>query len=305
MEDVVIGIDFGGTTIKFGWVTRTGHIKRQWSIATPAKTAPETVMAEIVQEIKRRVSSAEHLLGVGLGIPGSVRPDTLAVYDCNNLGWNKDTDILALLQKGLDIPLVIENDANAATIGEKWQDSTSKDNLMYVTLGTGVGAGIVLNDQLVHGFAGAAGELGHVIVDPKGFKCTCGNRGCLETVSSATGIVRLYQKESGQDEVSITAKEIFDQAKQNSPLALNVVDQACDYLGLALANVANVLNLEEIIIGGGVAAAGEFLRARVERAVDKYLYFSAQNHITIKLASLGNDAGILGMAKLVLQKVNK
>lgn len=204
-------------------------------------------------------------------------------YFLNNLGWNKDTDILALLQKGLDIPLVIENDANAATIGEKWQDSTSKDNLMYVTLGTGVGAGIVLNDQLVHGFAGAAGELGHVIVDPKGFKCTCGNRGCLETVSSATGIVRLYQKESGQDEVSITAKEIFDQAKQNSPLALNVVDQACDYLGLALANVANVLNLEEIIIGGGVAAAGEFLRARVERAVDKYLYFSAQNHITIKL----------------------
>lgn len=305
MENVVIGIDFGGTTIKFGLVTETGYIKRQWSLATPTKTAPETVMAEIIREIKRQVSNTELLLGVGLGMPGSVRPETLAVYDCNNLGWNNDTDIIALLKKSLDIPIVIENDANAATIGEKWQDSSSKDNLMYVTLGTGVGAGIVLNSELVHGFAGAAGELGHVIVDPKGFKCTCGNRGCLETVSSATGIVHLYQKESGQDEVSITAKEIFDKAKQNSPLALCVVDQACDYLGLALANVSNVLNLEEIIIGGGVANAGEFLRAKVERAMNKYLYFSDLNQINIKLASLGNNAGILGMAKLVLQKVNK
>lgn len=303
MKNVVIGIDFGGTTIKFGVVTEEGKIIDKWVLSTPTQSDPKATMKKITSEIIEKVEGNYHLLGVGLGIPGSVDPLTFKVYDCNNLGWNEETDLIKYLKPVLKVPVIIENDANVAAIGERWQGAANKDNFMYVTLGTGVGAGIVLNNRLIKGSTGAAGELGHVIVKPDGLKCTCGHRGCLETVSSATGIVRLY-KQFTNTNINITTKQIFDQAKNNSPIANKTINVACDYLGLAIANVVNVLNLQEIIIGGGVSNAGEFLRSKIEKSMNKYLYLSNQGITKVKLAILGNDAGIYGAAKLALNNKN-
>lgn len=303
MKDVVIGIDFGGTTIKFGIVTKTGKILKKWVVSTPINSKPNKIIDLLSLQVKQATKGVYNLLGVGIGIPGSVRPDTLRVYDCNNLGWYGDVDIVNPLSKNLDIPVIIENDANAAAVGEQWKGSLRRADILYVTLGTGVGSGIIINNQLIHGATGAAGELGHVIVNPNGKKCTCGNRGCLETVSSATGIVNTYKAKTRDHVHQVTAKIVFDQAKRNAPIAVGVIDDACDYLGLAIANVINLLNLQEVIIGGGVSAAGEYLRLRVEKAMNKYLYSSNQGITEVKLAVLGNDAGILGVAKLILDRI--
>lgn len=303
MKDVVIGIDFGGTTIKFGIITKTGKILKKWAVSTPVHSEPSKVIELLSLQIKQAIKGTYNLLGVGIGIPGSVRPKTLRVYDCNNLGWYGDVDIVNPLSKNLNIPVIIENDANAAAMGEQWKGSLQRADILYVTLGTGVGSGIIINNQLIHGATGAAGELGHVIVNPNGKKCTCGNRGCLETVSSATGIVNTYEAKAQDHAYQVTAKMIFDQAKRNCPIAVEVIDDACDYLGLAIANVINLLNLQEVIIGGGVSAAGEYLRLRVEKAMNKYLYSSNQGLTEVKLAVLGNDAGILGVAKLILDRI--
>lgn len=303
MKDVVIGIDFGGTTIKFGIVTKTGKILKKWVVSTPINSKPNKIIDLLSLQVKQATKGVYNLLGVGIGIPGSVRPDTLRVYDCNNLGWYGDVDIVNPLSKNLDIPVIIENDANAAAMGEQWKGSLRRADILYVTLGTGVGSGIIINNQLIHGATGAAGELGHVIVNPNGKKCTCGNRGCLETVSSATGIVNTYKAKTRDHVHQVTAKIVFDQAKRNAPIAVGVIDDACDYLGLAIANVINLLNLQEVIIGGGVSAAGEYLRLRVEKAMNKYLYSSNQGITEVKLAVLGNDAGILGVAKLILDRI--
>lgn len=303
MKDVVIGIDFGGTTIKFGIVTKTGKILKKWVVSTPINSKPNKIIDLLSLQVKQATKGVYNLLGVGIGIPGSIRPDTLRVYDCNNLGWYGDVDIVNPLSKNLDIPVIIENDANAAAVGEQWKGSLRRADILYVTLGTGVGSGIIINNQLIHGATGAAGELGHVIVNPNGKKCTCGNRGCLETVSSATGIVNTYKAKTRDHVHQVTAKIVFDQAKRNAPIAVGVIDDACDYLGLAIANVINLLNLQEVIIGGGVSAAGEYLRLRVEKAMNKYLYSSNQGITEVKLAVLGNDAGILGVAKLILDRI--
>lgn len=303
MKDVVIGIDFGGTTIKFGIITKTGKILKKWAVSTPVHSEPSKVIELLSLQIKQAIKGTYNLLGVGIGIPGSVRPKTLRVYDCNNLGWYGDVDIVNPLSKNLNIPVIIENDANAAAVGEQWKGSLRRADILYVTLGTGVGSGIIINNQLIHGATGAAGELGHVIVNPNGKKCTCGNRGCLETVSSATGIVNTYKAKTRDHVHQVTAKIVFDQAKRNAPIAVGVIDDACDYLGLAIANVINLLNLQEVIIGGGVSAAGEYLRLRVEKAMNKYLYSSNQGITEVKLAVLGNDAGILGVAKLILDRI--
>ena len=180
-----------------------------------------------------------------------------------------------------------------------------------MTLGTGVGGGIVMNGQLLHGIAGCAGEVGHVTVDPNGFECTCGKRGCLETVASATGVVRvarqLAEEYAGGSELKarldngedITSKDVFELAeKANDDLALMVVDKVTFYLGLACGNIGNTLNPSTIVIGGGVSAAGEFLRSRIEKYFKEFTFPQVRESTKIKLAELGNEAGVIGAASL-------
>lgn len=304
MDKVVIGIDIGGTTIKFGVVTTNGQLLSKWAIPTVKENSSEETMEEIAASIEKHINNFD-LIGIGIDVPGSVRPSTQFVYDCNNLSWKDDTDVRSVLGERFNVPVIVENDANAAALGEEWQGSGTKPNILDVTLGTGVGSGLILNEKLIRGASGATGEIGHVIVDPNGYKCTCGNRGCLETVASATGIVRLYHEEvkNSPSASEITAKDIFDNAKKGKKHDLNVVNKACDFLGLALANATNLLNLDEIIIGGGVSNAGEFLRSKIENSFEKHLFKSDVGVTKIKLASLGNDAGILGVCYRALSEV--
>ncbi|MDF7669102.1 ROK family protein [Lactobacillus sp. ESL0703] len=296
---VLLGIDIGGTTTKLGFISETGTILKKWSLPT-IKTNNEFQMLDAITASYKNETEHDFILsGVGIGVPGSVNPQTMAVYDCNNLGWHDNIDIASYVSSNLNTLVRVENDANVAALGEIWRGSCSSNNILYVTLGTGVGAGIVLNGKLVSGSLGAAGELGHVIVDPNGFMCSCGNRGCLETVASATGIVRLYKHYSKNSISKTTAEEVFNRAKSGEQISLEAVDTACDFLGLGIANTVNLLNLEEVIIGGGVSAAGEFLRNKIQNSMNKYLYLNNKEHVQLKLASLGNDAGILGAAYLV------
>jgi len=303
MTKVVIGIDIGGTTAKFGVVNENGQLINKWSIPTKIEDNVQDTMGKIISSIKKHIDDLD-LIGIGVDVPGSVRPETKEVYDANNLGWESDVDIRPFLGEEFNVPIIVENDANAAALGEQWQGSGTKPNLLYVTLGTGVGSGLILDDKLIRGASGAIGEIGHVVVEPNGYLCTCGNRGCLETVSSATGIVHLYRDiAKNKADISLTSKDIFDNAKDGSTFELRAVDKACDYLGIAFANATNLLNLDEMIIGGGVSNAGEFLREKVEKAVSQHIFKSDVGVTKIKLASLGNDAGIYGVCYLALSEI--
>lgn len=217
------------------------------------------------------------------------------------------------MAKPFNLPFFIGNDANVAALGEQWQGAgKGNSDVVMFTLGTGVGGGIVANGQLVTGQGGAAGEIGHLTVDTEyGFECTCGKKGCLEAVASATGIVNLAHKFSNEYEGDspikagidngdeVTSKDIFDAAKTGDIFANLIVDKFVGYLGLAVSHIANTLSPSHIVIGGGVSAAGEFLRAKIAEHAREYTFPQIQETCQIVLAELGNDAGVIGAAQLV------
>ncbi|MGR1355584.1 ROK family protein, partial [Streptococcus agalactiae] len=212
----------------------------------------------------------------------------------------------------------IDNDANVAALGERWVGAGANNpDVVFVTLGTGVGGGVIADGNLIHGVAGAGGEIGHMIVDPEnGFMCTCGNKGCLETVASATGVVRVARQLAEQYEGSsaikaaidngdtVTSKDIFIAAEDGDKFANSVVERVSRYLGLAAANISNILNPDSVVIGGGVSAAGEFLRSRVEKYFVTFAFPQVKKSTKIKIAELGNDAGIIGAASLANQQAS-
>ncbi|MGJ7919091.1 ROK family glucokinase [Neobacillus sp. LXY-4] len=316
----LIGIDLGGTTVKFAILTEDGEIQQKWSMETDIQNGGRNIVPKIIESIKQRLNlyglTANHFLGIGMGSPGAVDREKGTVIGAYNLGWTTLQPVKELIEAGTGIPFFIDNDANVAALGERWKGAGEGGaNVVFVTLGTGVGGGVIAEGNLISGSSGAAGEIGHIIVDPNGYPCTCGNQGCLETVASATGIVRLARDLSVQfagesklkwlidDGQEVTAKTVFDQAKLGDRLALIVVDKFYFYLGLACGNIANVLNPEAIVIGGGVSAAGEMLLKGVEGYFLKFAFPQVRTSTKIKLAQLGNDAGVIGAASLV--KVRK
>lgn len=319
MVKKIIGIDLGGTTVKFAILTLDGEIEHKWSKKTDTENDGANIVQDIIDSInnylKEKNLTKNDFIGIGMGSPGAVDYKKGTVIGAYNLGWKTLQPAKELIEAGTGMPLFIDNDANIAALGERWKGAGEDGaNVVFVTLGTGVGGGVISNGKLIHG-AGAAGEIGHIIVNPDGYSCTCGNDGCLETVASATGIVRLardlseqYTGESelkslidnGQD---VTAKIVFDLAKQGDELAINIIDRFSFYLGLSLGNIANVLNPDSIVIGGGVSAAGDFLLKNVERYFLKYTYPSVGKTTKVKLAKLGNDAGVIGAAWLVKENL--
>lgn len=312
----LMGIDLGGTTIKFAILTENGEIEQQWSIKTNIQNGGKNIVPDIIESINHHLTlsglSGNDFLGIGMGSPGSVDCEKGTVIGAYNLNWSTLQPVKELVEAGTGIPFYIDNDANAAALGERWKGAGDNGtDVVFITLGTGVGGGVIAGGNLIHGHMGAAGEIGHMIVEPHGYHCTCGNCGCLETVASATGVVRLARDLSGQftgksalkkiiDEgQEVTAKAVFDQAKQEDKLALLVVDKFCFYLGLACGNIANVLNPESIVIGGGVSAAGEMLLKGVEQYFHQFAFPQVRTNTKIKLAQLGNDAGVIGAASLV------
>jgi glucokinase len=311
----LIGIDLGGTTVKFAILTEKGEIQQKWSIETDIRNEGNNIIPSIVESINHRLNiyglSANDFLGIGMGSPGTVDRENGTVIGAYNLNWSKLKPVKELIEAGTGIPFYIDNDANAAALGESWKGAGEGGaNVVFITLGTGVGGGVIAEGNLIHG-RGSAGEIGHIVVDPNGYQCTCGNHGCLETVASATGIVRLArdlsEKFAGESELKwfiddgqeVTSKTVFDLAKQEDRLAAIVVDKFYFYLGLACANIANILNPEAIVIGGGVSAAGEMLLKGVEENFHKFAFPQVKTSTEIKLAQLGNDAGVIGAASLV------
>lgn len=315
----LLGIDLGGTTTKFAIMKPQGEIQQRWSIQTDVLNDGNNIIPNIIDSINHHLQlyqmSAKQLQGIGIGTPGSVDYQTGTVDSAFNLNWDRPMALKEQIELHTNIPVQVENDANVAALGERWLGAgKNADNVAFVTLGTGVGGGIIINGQIVHGQGGSAGEIGHMTINPQGYRCTCGKRGCLETVASATGIVHVArdyaQEYAGDSELKasldngddLTAKDVFDLAKQNDPLALKVTSAVCDQLGLALSIVAVTINPQYIIIGGGVSNAGDFLLQRVQESYNRYVFSSVKKTTTLTLATLGNEAGVIGAASLILNK---
>ena len=320
MDKKIIGIDLGGTTVKFAILTTAGEIQQKWSIETNILDEGSHIVPEIVESINHHLAlynmKPADFVGIGMGTPGSVDRNAGTVIGAYNLNWTTLQPVKEQIEAGTKIPFAIDNDANVAALGERWLGAGENNpDVIFITLGTGVGGGIIAEGHLLHGVAGCAGEIGHVTVDPAGFQCTCGKKGCLETVSSATGVVRvarhLAEEYAGDSKLKaqldegydISSKDVFDYAQAGDTFALMVVDKVCFYLGLACGNLGNALNPSAIVLGGGVSAAGEFLRSRVEKYFAEFTFPQVTESTSIKLAQLGNEAGVIGAASLALDFV--
>ena len=310
MKKYCFGIDVGGTTVKCGLFNINGEVLDKWEIPSRTEDGGKNILpdvaAAILGKIEEKKLDKEEIAGVGIGVPGPV--DDSGVIACAvNLHWGR-MDIVKELGDLTGLKVKAGNDANVAALGELWQGGgKGYHNLVLLTLGTGVGGGIIVNDKIFAGSQGAAGELGHAhvedaIKDP----CNCGSCGCLEQVASATGIVRLAKEElAASDEDSllrngeVSAKTVFDAVKEGDALAIRVAERFGAYLGKAMAVFACVLDPEVFVIGGGVSKAGTILLDFIKKNYVSYAFPTAKN-VAFKLATLGNDAGIYGAAKMVL-----
>lgn len=301
-QKVAFGVDVGGTQIKFGIFTGEGRLLNDWAVNTDVSDNGNHIMESIALSIESVIAKTglqpEHIEGVGMGVPGPVLENGVVVKAAN-LGWN-NRNVKEELEALLNYRVCVGNDANVAALGEQWAGSAKgKQDVVMVTLGTGVGGGIVQGGHLVYGSAGAAGEIGHICVNPEeSAVCGCGKRGCLEQYASATGMVRLA-KEAGMGEIS--AKELWDKVKSGDEKACQVAEMFGYRLGFALAGVAAVVNPEVFVIGGGVSRAGTVLTEYIEKYYHKYIFAPCKD-VRFTLASLGNQGGIYGAAKLVLKE---
>ena len=318
MNKKIIGIDLGGTSIKFAILTQNGEIQEKWSIPTNILDEGSHIVPDIIQSIKHKLTllglTKDDFLGIGMGSPGVVNRQDGTVIGAYNLNWKTLQPIRQQIESELGLSFYIDNDANVAALGEKWVGAGNNEpDVVFVTLGTGVGGGVIAGNQLIHGFSGAGGELGHIAVDfEEPISCTCGKKGCLETVASATGIVHLTRRYAEQyagdselkaridDGQLVTAKDVFDLAKEQDRLALIVIRHFSEYLGVACSHIANILNPSRIVIGGGVSAAGEFLLTGDRKEFEKNVFPPIKDSTVLALAELGNDAGVIGAASLVL-----
>lgn len=312
MGQKCIGIDIGGTTVKMGLFQTDGTLLKKWEIPTrkeeDGKWILEDIAASIRQCTRKEGLSLSELVGAGMGLPGPVLPNGHIEF-CVNLGWKAGNpqEALSALLDGMLVKS--GNDANVAALGEMWQGGgRGYKNLVMVTLGTGVGGGVILNESIWSGMQGVGGEIGHMhIVEGEKEACNCHGHGCLEQVASATGIARVAKRmletdarpSSLRSVKNISAKSVLDAAKAGDTLASEALDTSCYYLGWALASVTMVLDPEAYLIGGGVSRAGTFLTDRIKKYHDQ-LSPMATKKADIVLAQLGNDAGIYGAAKLVL-----
>lgn len=322
-EKWIVGVDLGGTTTKIAFITMDGEIVEKWEVPTDNSNEGQNITSNIAKAIDEKLSELgqkkEKLIGVGMGAPGPVDYENGIVLNVVNLGWKDNYPLKESLEASTMLPAAIENDANCAALGEMWKGAgNGAKDLVCITLGTGVGGGVIANGNIVQGINGAAGEIGHITAVPfDGAPCNCGKTGCLETVASATGIVRIAMEEltKGQSNGElnkiltsngkITAKDVFDTAKNGDALALQVLDVVCFHLGFAAANIANTLNPNMIVLGGGVSKAGSILLDKVNEYFAKYAFSAVRDSTVLSLATLGNDAGVLGAAWLIKNKVNK
>lgn len=301
------GVDVGGTTVKIGLFSGDGKLEEKYEIATDKSDQGAHIIEHIAAKLDEIIAEKSYgildCMGVGIGLPGPV--DRGMILGCVNLGWGIFSIVEEFSKAFHNVPVYAGNDANTAALGE-YVAGAGKGikNMMMVTLGTGVGGGIIIDGRILEGANGGAGEIGHIPVNPQEQDiCGCGKKGCLEQYASATGIVRVAEKlrkENGNTALpaGCTAKQVFDYAKEGDELAMQAVEELGRYLGLALASCACVLNPEGIVIGGGVSRAGKILLDVTEKNFQTYVFKPCRN-VKFCLAELGNDAGIYGAAAMV------
>ena len=310
------GVDLGGTTVKIAFFDETGLMLSKWEIPTVTTGGGSQILpdiaASIQQFIAQKTVDPASVIGVGIGVPGPVSSKGV-VNKCINLGWGV-FNIAEELSSLLGFPVKAGNDANVAALGEYWKGGGKGcDNMVFVTLGTGVGGGIVVEGKLLHGAHGSGAEIGHMVLNRDETEaCNCGKRGCVEQYCSATGVVNMANKElAASDEVTalrtneaITCKAVFDAAKADDPLARRVLDRFYRYMGEFLGNLCDVVDPDAVVLGGGVSRAGQVLLDGTRPYFDQYVFHAARG-ARFELASLGNDAGAYGAFKLALDAFGK
>jgi len=307
MKKYLVGVDIGGTAIKIGLFDLSGLLIEKWDIPTNKTNKGEFILEEVAASILSKIK-IEEVHGIGFGVPGPVTKDI--VFSTVNLGWNLKNvkEEFYQIVGSRDFNIRVSNDANTATAGELYQGiAKGYNNVAMFTLGTGIGGGIVLNGKVIDGINGVAGEIGHIVVDHEHqFDCNCGKKGCLETVASATGIVRLAELNLSQSDIPsvlrnakhISAKKVIDAAKDGDEIGLKTLSEASHYLAYSMAMITNIINPDIIVIGGGVSNAGQILIDMIETYYYEYTK-PFISHTNFAIASLGNDAGIYGAAYMV------
>lgn len=317
MEDLIIGLDIGGTSTKAGLLSQNGEIMHKWKIPTDKKDNGSHIVDDVWDSITKTLNALQienKILGIGAGAPGFVNKETGLVYEAVNIGW-KNFNLGSELNRVSHLPVFVENDANLAALGENKKGSgDSVKDLIAITLGTGVGSGIIANGELLSGMNGTAAEIGHIIAVPNGYPCNCGRKGCLDTIASATGIVHQamdYITENLDSSLAehyrkhgiLDAKDVFLLAMDGDVASEHIVDYTTDILGFMTAGAATIINPSIIIIGGGLSNAGEPLLQKITKYFRKYALPRISDNCEIRLAQLGNDAGIIGASYLVKDRL--
>ncbi|WP_047980092.1 ROK family glucokinase [Ornithinibacillus contaminans] len=313
-KTVIVGVDIGGTTVKIGFLQNSGDIIEKWEIPTNTANSGLSIVDDIWDAISQKAMalsiSQAHILGIGVGAPGFIDSKTGYVYEAVNIGW-KDVELAEQLSSKSGLPVFVENDANIAVLGENWLGAgKNSEDVIAITLGTGVGGGIIAGGKILNGVNGTAGEIGHITVDPNGYSCNCGRKGCLETLASATGFVRQAMNiidtntssklaERYRKNGTVTAKDIFELAQQGDMDSRGIITHTAEVIGLAISNLTMTLNPSKVLVGGGVSKAGDQLLEPIKQAFKKYALPRTFEACEVRIAELGNDAGIIGAASLV------
>ncbi|MCG5252925.1 ROK family glucokinase [Brevibacillus agri] len=323
MNKIIVGVDVGGTAIKIALITPDGELVAKTHEPTPVADGEDGVLRKIAEMTRvllhKHGYAPEQVSGIGVGIPGPIDAQNGIVMQAVNLHWTKPVLLKQKLEALTGRPVAVDNDANAAALGEMWQGAgQGAQDLVLITIGTGVGGGVILNGKVVHGMNGVGGEIGHITMTPdSGALCNCGKTGCLETYTSATAIIREghLAAENGTspylasvlaEKGKLGAKDVFEAAVAGDVAALAIADQVALYLGLALSHLAIVLNPAKFVIGGGVAAAGDFLFSRIRDAFARFVPFAYVVEATeIVAATLGNDAGVYGAGWLIRSQMEE
>ncbi|WP_102335805.1 ROK family glucokinase [Salimicrobium jeotgali] len=313
-KDKYIGVDIGGTTVKMAVLDKDGKMIHKWEIPTVTEESGNSIISDVSASLEHALDELKidkrTLHGIGVGAPGFIEQEEGYVYEAINIGW-KDFGMGEALKQATGLQVWADNDANIAALGENWLGAGHNcASMVAVTLGTGVGGGIIVNHKVINGTNGTGGEIGHITVKP-GYPhyCNCGRYGCLETEASATAIARKAKERQLKNENGFLssiknpeAKDVFEGLKQDDEDCRLIVKDVTDQLGLALANLAVTINPEKIVIGGGVSKAGEQLIEPLKTAFRKYALPRVREVCDISIAELGNDAGVIGGAFLVKTK---
>lgn len=298
----VVGIDIGGTMIKYGLISLDGKISAEGEIPTEAEKGIENLLKKISGIIE--VYPKEELLGIAVSGTGQIDGNIGKVIGGNDIipGWI-GTDLVEMLEKKFSLPAVLENDVNCAALGEKWLGAgKEKKDFICITIGTGIGGGIVMNDDILRGDTCVAGEFGHIQIVKNGLECMCGKKGCYERYASATALVKMVKEKTG---LKLNGKEIFERERAGESVFKEIVEEWIDYLTDGLSTITYIFNPSLIVIGGGVTKQGDYLCERINKSLAIKIGVNYKKNLSIRFAELGNNAGMLGAVYLLLKKIGK